>query len=72
MEQKQRIVRAISVSIGDEIELIDGAHQGFRAKVADTRPPNVPYATHIKVKGRGVPVHFRNKWVPIKMWRKVD
>lgn len=67
----QQIVRAISVSVGDEIELVGGVHAGRRARVTSKRPKTALYATHIKIQCDKGLQHFRNKWIPVKWWRKV-
>jgi len=68
---RRHIVRAITVNVGDDIELVDGAHKGARVKVTHKKPASTPYATHVKIKHIKELEHFRGKWIPVTMWRKV-
>ena len=62
----------MTVKVGDEIEAVEGAYVGHRARVVDKIPRTAPYATHVRIKGPNLWNAFRNRWIPVKMWRKVE
>jgi len=68
----QEPICAISVKVGDTVQRVgDGITAGLRGVIIDTRPANAPYATSIKIKSERSDF-FRNDWIPVKLWRKVD
>lgn len=66
-----KVVRAISVKIGDEIELISGPNTGYRTRVIRKKPVSAMYATHVMIECNRRMYHYHGKWVPVRMWRKV-
>lgn len=70
MSRDHRIVRAITVDVGDDIVLVDGTHKGMHATVTRKRPASTMYATHVKIKCTRELNHFQGKWIPVTMWRK--